>query len=250
MKVVIIEDEKLSADHLQHLLGSLEEDIQVVAKLNSVARAYSWIISNETADLIFLDIELGDGNAFDLLDITKIKTPIIFTTAYNEFAIKAFRYNSIDYILKPIEKSELVRAIKKLKDSNHSSTSLEMIKEVLQRELPKQYKQRFLVKSGNQLKSIEITEISYFYSEDRYTQIVEWDGTKSFVDYSLEDLEQILNPEQFFRLNRKVFCSIRSVKNISSYFNGRLSIRLEPSFHEQIVVSREKVKPFKEWLDK
>jgi DNA-binding LytR/AlgR family response regulator len=250
MKVVIIEDEKLNADHLESVLESLDYGINVIAKLNSVAKAYSWFINNNPPDLIFLDIELGDGTAFDLLDISKIDIPIIFTTAYNEYAVQAFRYNSIDYILKPIGKAEVKRALEKHEKNKVNAPSVELIRSVLSNDFPKQFKQRFLVKSGNNLVTIDISEIAYFFSEDSYTHIMDFKGKKWLIDYSLEDLEEILNPVHFFRLNRKVFSSIKSINTISSYFNGRLSVQLLPVFNDQIVISREKVKTFKDWLDR
>ncbi len=248
MRVIIIEDEKWTADLLKNMLIKLDEDIEVIATLSSVAMAYSWLMDNEEPDLIFMDIELGDGTAFDLLEVIKIKSNIIFTTAYNQYAIKAFKYNSIDYLLKPVEKGELIKAIAKWKSQRKNEPSMDLIN-ALKKELNQNFKQRFLVKSGDKYQTIESGEIAYFFSEDSYTQIMTKDGKKWFIDYSLEDLDEIMDPAQFFRLNRKVMSSVNAIEQIASYFNGRLAVRLRPEFADQIVISREKVKPFKEWLD-
>ncbi|QNL20523.1 response regulator transcription factor [Hyphobacterium sp. CCMP332] len=249
MKVIIIEDEKLTADHLKNLLLQIDEEIEVLGSLNSVTMAYSWFMDNPEPDLIFMDIELGDGTAFDLLDIIKIKSNIIFTTAYNQHAIKAFKYNSIDYLLKPLEKGELIKAIEKWKSQKDNNPSMDLIN-ALKKELNQNYKHRFLVKSGDKFKTIESEQIAYFFSEDSYTHIMTKEGKKWFVDYSLEDLDEIMDPNAFFRLNRKVISSVSAIEQISSYFNARLSVRLMPEFKDQIIISRERVKAFKAWLDK
>ncbi len=249
MKVIIIEDEKLTADHLKSLLLQIDEKMEIIGNLNSVTMAYSWFMDNPEPDLIFMDIELGDGTAFDLLDIIKVKSNIIFTTAYNQHAIKAFKYNSIDYLLKPLEKGELIKAIEKWKNQKNNNPSMDLI-HALKKELNQNYKQRFLVKSGDKYTTIESEQIAYFFSEESYTHIMTKEGKKWFVDYSLEDLDEIMDPRFFFRLNRKVISSVSAIEQISGYFNARLSVRLNPEFKDQIIISREKVKAFKAWLDK
>lgn len=249
MRAVIVEDEKWTADRLKSLIEKNFPEIKIEAVLSSVAISYSWFMDNEHPDVVFMDIELGDGTSFDLMDILKIKSSLIFTTAYNQHAIKAFRYNSVDYLLKPIEEEELIRAVNKMRSMKLKQDNDDLLIE-LRRQLNKSYKERFLVKTGDKFKTINTSEIAYIYSEDSYTQIVDKESQKYFIDYSLEDLDEIMDPGAFFRLNRKVISSIGAIDQIASYFNGRLIVSLIPEFNDQIVISREKVKPFKEWLDK
>ncbi len=248
MGFLIVEDEKLSAERLVDLLTALDEVDQQIDIANSMEAAKKWLSDNPEPELIFLDIELGDGTAFDLLGETKLNAPVIFTTAYDQHAIKAFKFNSIDYLLKPIDPSELKSSLEKWmlsKDPNNSAPDWKELKNMIDGN----YKKRFLVKSGDQFHTIPIEEISYFFSEDSYTFLLSKEHKKWIIDYSLEDLEEVLDPQRFFRLNRKLIAPVEAIKNVSSYFNGRLVVKLSPDFQEQIVISREKVKPFKSWLD-
>ena len=248
MGFLVVEDEKLSAERLVDLLGSAAPEGEISFVANSLASAKSWLEENPEPELIFLDIELGDGTAFDLLKELNPNSPIIFTTAYDEHALKAFKFNSIDYLLKPIDKDELQSALQKWESSKAAGAPSPDWNE-LKNMIEGNYKKRFLVKSGDRFLTIPLEEIAYFFSEDSYTFLLSREGKKWIIDYSLEDLQEVLDPKEFFRLNRKVISPLDAIENVSSYFNGRLLVKLSPEFEDQIVISREKVKPFKSWLD-
>jgi DNA-binding LytR/AlgR family response regulator len=247
MKVIIIEDEILAQEYLQGLLTSL--DIEVVDKIDSVKNAIKWFLKNPKPDLIFLDIELGDGLCFEIFEVIEITCPIIFTTAYDEYAIKAFKVNSIDYLLKPIDKEELKQAIQKyhrLRTAEHTKPGLEKAIEMISGP----YKSRFIVKVGDKIKSLTAQEIMYFKSENKGTYAATKDKRKYLIDYSLDKLESLLDPVDFFRVNRNYYLNYQAILDIISYSNSRLKINLTGNQHEEIVVSRDKVKLFKSWLDR
>lgn len=250
MKAVIIEDEKLSADHLETLLKKLDDSIEIIARFDSVKKSVEAIKKGITADLFFMDIHLADGLSFDIFSQTHFSTPVIFTTAFDAYAIKAFKVNSIDYLLKPIDINELKTALTKFKKTNklNQQSIIENISLAYQN-LNKQYKNRFMVKIGDTITSIKTDEISHFISEDGLVLLVT--GTKRYVvDYTLDALEELIAPDAFFRINRKVIVNISSIKKVSSYFNGRLKLISDSLNEEECIVSRERVTEFKEWLDK
>jgi DNA-binding LytR/AlgR family response regulator len=250
MKVIIIEDEPLNARYLEDLLLKSGEAITVVEKLPSVKSAIQYLNGKPAIDLIFADIHLGDGLCFDIFSEVKTEIPIIFTTAYDHYAIQAFKLNSLDYLLKPIDKEELIHALQKFKKYNTSQFSIS--KELLftLHELqPIQYKERFIVKKADLLLPIATKEITCFKSEQNVVFLVTHQGKEHPVDFTLEQLESVLNPNLFFRINRKVLLSMESATNISTHFNSRLKINHSALNEEQAIVSRERVSDFKKWLE-
>lgn len=251
MKAIIIEDEKLTAERLLNLIKRNFAEIQIVAILNSVNDSVKWLNSNPSPNLIFMDIELGDGTSFDILDNYNSNSSIIFTTAYNEYAVKAFKYNSVDYLLKPIDESELKNAVEKIKSLSVPKDEVTFSIDELKRYFKKEYRSRFLVKTGEQMFPISTDNIAYFYSEDGYSFIKLNNNKKHIIDYSLDEIIQQLDPKHFFRLNRKYICSLKAINSIVPHFNGRLLVNLVPQKDsEPIMVSRERAKSFKFWLNK
>ena len=251
IKVIIIEDEKPSARRLQRMLSAI--NIEAEAMLHSVSEAVSWFQNNEHPDLILLDIQLSDGLSFEIFEQVTVKSAIIFTTAYDEYALKAFKLNSIDYLLKPIDDEELVVAIEKLKinqPENHDIlVDINQIKRLLVNPLDRNYKKRFTIKVGMHLRIVETRNIECFYSENKATYAFTLDRKNYLMDLSLEQLEDELDPLKFFRVNRKFLVHVDAISDIISYTNSRLQIKLHHFSESEIIVSREKVKEFKKWLD-
>lgn len=250
MTAVIVEDEEFAAKRLAQLVGELTPDIEIVAELNSVESGAAWFMMNDRPDLVFLDIQLNDGYGFDILDGIEDHPPVIFTTAYNEFAIRGFKYNGVDYLLKPIVKSDLKAALEKFKKNvtRNGHTSTENLKHLKQL-FRKEYKHRFMVKVGNQFRSFNVEDIAYFKSNEGLICLYTHTGQSFPIEYTIDQLENILNPIHFFRINRKFMVSVKSVIEIHSYFNSRLLLKLLPKEEEEIIVSRERTTNFKRWLD-
>ena len=251
MLTIIIEDEKPAARLLQRKLE--KQNIIVDVMLHSVEESIAWFSNNEHPDLIFLDIQLSDGLSFEIFEKVAIKSAIIFTTAYDEYALKAFKLNSIDYLLKPIDEDELEIAVTKFKANLPKvETSLqldfEQIKKMFQNPFDKNYKTRFTVKIGQQLKVILIEDIECFYSENKGTYIHTFDNRDYLIDSTLEVLEQELDPKNFFRISRKFIVPLKSIKEILLYSNSRLKIILPTYKDDEVIVSREKVQEFKTWI--
>lgn len=250
MRVVILEDEKLSAEHLQAMLKRVEPSIEVLQVFDSVKKSVEYFKKNQEADLLFVDIHLADGISFEIFSKVKIEVPIIFTTAYDEYAIKAFKLNSVDYLLKPIDIEELKVAIEKFKKGIQAKQSIiaEDLSEIIQN-VHKQYKNRFMVKIGDTISSLKTEDINYFLSEDGLVLAITLQNKKYPIDYTLDQLEEMVSPELFFRINRKVLVNINSVQKASAYFNSRLKLSVAGLNEEDAVVSRERVADFKKWLD-
>lgn len=250
MKVLIIEDEKPAARRLSRMLEKM--DIGVNAMLHSVEESLVWFQNNEHPDLIFLDIQLSDGLSFEIFDTIKITSAIIFTTAYDEYALQAFKLNSIDYLLKPIDTDELKNAVVKYKERipNRQAMAIDFdeIKNLLINPLDREYKKRFTVKIGQHLKMIPIDSIECFYSENKGTYIHTNDNRDYLLDLTLEQLESELDPQSFFRVSRKFYVNIQAIKDIISYTNSRLQIKLNSYQDQQVIVSRERVRDFKDWI--
>jgi len=243
--IVIIEDEKPAARRLVRMLQ--KENLSVETILSSVKTAINWFLNNEQPQLIFADIHLTDGLSFEIFEQISIKSPIIFTTAYDQYAIKAFKVNSIDYLLKPIKQEDLQNALKKYR-SNHKELS-NNIKNLLESiEKPNNYKQRFIVKYGTHLQSIHISEIDYFYSQNKITFLVTENEEEFILDYSLDKLEKLLMPTMFIRVNRQFIVSHKAIKDIINYNNSRLKIILNSNNLKETIISRERVKKFLNWL--
>ncbi len=251
MKVIIIEDEKPSARRLQRMLDSL--DIKVETLLHSVKESIDWFQNNNHPDLIFLDIQLSDGLSFEIFDAVSITSAIIFTTAYDEYALQAFKLNSIDYLLKPIDDEELESAINqfKIRIPQQQSVTLDFneIKKMLTNPIEREYKKRFSVKVGQHLKLINIDEIECFYSENKGTYLHTSGGRNYLLDTTLDNLQNELEPHTFFRINRKFFVNIHAIKDMISYTNSRLQIKLKSYNEQEVIVARERVRDFKEWLE-
>ena len=251
MNVIIIEDEKPSARRLQRMLKSLNIEAQTM--LHSVEESIVWFQNNTHPDLIFLDIQLSDGLSFEIFEVTNIKSAIIFTTAYDEYALQAFKLNSIDYLLKPIDTDDLAFAVKKYQERQPQKEAVTLdfsdIKKLLINPIDREYKKRFSVKVGQHLKLINIDEIECFYSENKGTYLHTNTGRNYLLDSTLEYLEQELEPQTFFRVNRKFFVNINAIKDMVNYTNSRLQIKLNTYNDDEVIVARERVKDFKNWLE-
>lgn len=252
-KVLIIEDEKPAADWLKQLILKFDQQISVLTVIDSVSGAEEWFQHHSAPDLIFMDIQLADGLSFEIFERVKVPCPVIFTTAYEEYAVKAFKVNSIDYLLKPIAWSELEAAMQKfgkqfLKVQTAPLVTVELLSKVKEI-LRKQYKTRFIIKVGEHLKSIPVEEILYFYSLEKATYLCTSDFRTYLIDYSLDRISEMVDEQRFFRINRKYILSNLSIADIVVYSNSRLKIKLKKADEEPIIVSRDKVPGFKEWLD-
>ena len=250
MTTIIIEDEKPAARLLQRKLEKIEVKVDVM--LHSVEEAINWFNTNIHPDLIFLDIQLSDGLSFEIFEQIDIKSAVIFTTAYDEYALKAFKLNSIDYLLKPIDEDDLEVAVAKFKNRFPKQESIQMdfeqIKKMFSNPTEKQYKNRFTVKIGQQLKVISIEEVECFYSENKGTYIHTLENRNYLIDCTLEQLETELEPKNFFRVSRKFIIPLKAIKEISMYSNSRLKVILPTYKDDEIIVAREKVSDFKDWL--
>lgn len=251
LKVLIIEDEKPSARRLQRMLERL--DVSVNEMLHSVEEAINWFQENEHPDLIFLDIQLSDGLSFEIFDVVEVKSAIIFTTAFDEYALQAFKLNSIDYLLKPIDDEELEMAVAKYKErvpkSQNVQLNFEDIKKLLQNPVGREYKKRFTTKIGQHIKMIPVDEIECFFSENKGTYAHTYEGRNYLLDTTLEQLEEELEPKVFFRINRKFYVNLNAIRDIISYTNSRLQLKLHSYKEEEVVVARERVKDFKIWIE-
>ena len=253
MKVVIIEDEELAASKLERQLHKIDDNINVIAKLESVADAIVWFKSN-SCDLIFLDIHLSDGVSFKIFESVKVKTPIIFTTAYDQYAIQAFKLNSLDYLLKPISKKDLANALDKYQEqasiaSNLPNIDMSSLIEAMEGS-QQEYKERFLIKRGDHIQTISISDVAYFFAEGKYSFLIDKKGEEHLIDLTLEKLTNLLNPKQFFRINRQFIVGIDSIKEMYAWTKSRVKLELNPTAKQETIVSVERSPEFKKWLDK
>ena len=250
LNIIIIEDEKPAARLLQRKIEKI--GLQVNTLLHSVEESIAWFQNNSHPDLIFLDIQLSDGLSFELFEQIEINSSVIFTTAYDEYALRAFKLNSIDYLLKPIDEDELSSAISKFKNqfqkNTISSLDFEAINRMLVNPIEKEYKTRFSVKIGQQIKVISIDEIECFYSENKGTYIHTLDNRNYLTDVTLEVLETEINPKDFYRVSRKFIISLKAIKEIQMFSNSRLKISLTSYSDDEIIVARERVSEFKNWI--
>ncbi|MEP1035060.1 LytTR family DNA-binding domain-containing protein [Ekhidna sp.] len=247
MKALIIEDEKLTADRLLKLVNE-HTSINILNTCYSVKSARQWINENECPELLFLDIQLGDGTGFDVLESLETFPHVIFTTAFDKYVLEAFKYNSVDYLLKPVQSDKLVLAIEKLKKVRVQGDLSDVIGN-LKSQLSSAYKQKFLVKTGLKYASIPVQDIAYFYSESSTTYLKTNHEESMIVDHSLDEIEELIDPSCFFRVNRYMLICDKNIVSIDSYFNNRLLLSVKPEYKENIIVSREKVRSFKDWLD-
>lgn len=252
MKVLIIEDEKLAADHLSSLIHRYDAAIEIIDRLNSIEKSVAWFSDHPQPDLAFFDIQLADGISFEIFEQVDISCPVIFTTAFNEYALKAFKVNSIDYLLKPIDFDELKGALDKYHRNHDQKTNsgYQFIAENVLNMLTDKYKQRFVIKVGEHIRSIPITNILYFYSLEKATFLTTADNHNYVIDYSLDQIEQLVDPSKFFKINRKYIISMEAVQDIIAYSNSRLKIELVHTNDMDAIVARERVVNFKRWLDR
>jgi two-component system response regulator LytT len=250
MNIIIIEDEKPAARLLQRKVEKL--GLQVNTLLHSVEESIDWFNSNVHPDLIFLDIQLSDGLSFEIFETITIKSAVIFTTAYDEYALRAFKLNSIDYLLKPIDEEDLETAVNKFKARTSSAPNLsldfEMIKKMLVNPVDKSYKKRFTIKMGQQLKMIPIEEVECFYSENKGTYLHTFENRDYLLDNTLEQLETELDPKDFYRVSRKFIVPMKGIKEIQIHSNSRLKVILPTYKDDEVIVARERVNDFKDWL--
>ena len=261
MNVLIIEDEDLAVRKLRKLVAEVDPTLSIQGVTVSIEDSVAWLQANTPPDLIFMDIELADGQSFEIFEQVDIRSRVIFTTSYDEYALQAFKVNSIDYLLKPIQREDLERSLKKLRDlTNGNETSPAQVEplniEKLLRELQvgvgfnKDYRKRFLVKQAQKLLSVEVGDILYFYTDERFSFFKTRQNQKFLVDYTLDELDDLLDPNQFFRVNRGLIVTHNSVEQIQPYFGNRLALSLRPVYDKEALVSREKVSDFKKWMGK
>lgn len=251
MNYAIVEDEQLAASRLEKLIKELRPHYSLVGKAESTKRAKELLL-RQGVDLIFLDIELSDGISLELFESAKIKVPVIFTTAYDQYALRAFKLNSVDYLLKPIDPGELQRSIEKFEEVFTRKVHEPLEPQLLQSlyaKITHKYKERFVVKIGDHLKAINIEEISAIYSDDKMTFIQTRNGHRFIVDYTVEHIHDLLDPALFFRISRKYIIRMDSIKDMLQFTNSRLRLIVEGLNREDVVVAREKVQEFKHWLD-
>lgn len=254
MDILIIEDEQLGAEKLARLIKSIDESIQIVGNTRSIKSSVEWLMEHEHPDIILMDIELTDGQSFEIFSHLSIKSMVIFTTSYDEYALQAFKVNSVDYLLKPIKKEELKNALDKFQEwqvkFSSPALNIQQLINGLKQQQPKSWRARFLVKQGQKLVSIETSEIAYLYAEGRLSYFITWDKQKYVLDYTIEELEEMLDPQQFYRANRAFLIHIKSVSQIHNYFNSKLKLDLQPATDKEVLISREKAAEFKDWMGK
>ncbi|MCK6611135.1 MAG: LytTR family DNA-binding domain-containing protein [Bacteroidia bacterium] len=252
IRALIIEDESLAAKRLEAMIRKCEPEIEIITHLSSISAAVNWLATNKQPDLFFMDIHLEDGLSFSIFEKADISAPVIFTTAFDEYTIKAFKVNSIDYLLKPINADDLAKSIEKYKKLNaHFSTGGIDFKALLANFIPKEesYKNRFLVSSGSNFHTLEVSEIAYFHAEDKLAYLVTKTGRQFPIDFSLDKLIGLLNPQQFFRINRQFIISSASIQKMTKYAANKIKLQLNPSPEKDVFVSLEKYTDFKKWLD-
>jgi DNA-binding LytR/AlgR family response regulator len=255
MKVLIIEDEELGVERLTKHLNAIDPAIEVVGTAGSISDSVKWLHNHPHPDIILMDIELSDGQSFAIFNEVDIKSTVIFTTSYDEFALKAFKVNSIDYLLKPIKKDDLKNSLEKYNQLKQQyapspAVQIETLLSELKQQQKRSYRNRFLVKQGQRLVSIETTEIAYFFAEGRLCFFKTWNKAKYIVDYTLDELEEMLDPQEFYRANRGFIVQVKCIAQIHTHLNGKLLLELEPPTEKEVVISREKASEFKEWLGK
>jgi two-component system, LytTR family, response regulator LytT len=256
MQVVIIEDEALAAEKLTAMLAAFDRHIQVAATLPSVEQAVVWLQQHPAPDLVLADIHLEDGLCFEIFQQVTLTCPVIFTTAYDQYAIRAFQVHSIDYLLKPVQFDKLAHSLNKLKglqehfqDTGPQQARLADLVRVLKPGADA-YKSRFLVKAGSRIRAVKTNDIAYIYADQKLNLLVTHDGQKYPVDFSLDDLTLMLDPMLFFRVNRRLITHIDAATEIHPYFKGRLKLALHPPLDMEVIISSERTPSFKAWLDK
>jgi DNA-binding LytR/AlgR family response regulator len=249
--VLIIEDEEAAYNRLQKMITAAMSDAQILQPVVSIKSAIEWLEANPAPDLIFLDVHLADGQSFEIFKTTKVTSPIIFTTAYDQYALEAFKVNSIDYLLKPIKKEELKRAIDKFNAFNGGAVPEVNFQKLLATLQTQQtaHKQRFVVRYGEHIKTIETTDVAYFYTENKGNFLVTKENKRFAIDYNLDQLEELLDPKKFFRINRQFIIAFHAITEMFTYTKSRVLIKLNPPSKLETIVSSERSASFKAWLD-
>lgn len=258
MDLLIVEDEQLGYERLAKLLKEIRPGATIIGHTLSIHQTVQWLRKHPAPDLIFMDIELADGQCFEIFNQVEVLTPIIFTTSYDEYALRAFKLNSIDYLLKPVRKEELDQSITKflqVRQPGHQGglqrQIASLLQEFQQRSGPDRYRHRFLVKFGQRLLSIDTAEIAWFHAEGKICFLKTWENQRYLIDYTLEELSQLMDPREFYRINRGYIVHIKAIKSINAYFKGKLILQLHPrSDDNDVIVSKEKAAEFKAWLGK
>ena len=250
IRIVMLEDEEPAAKRLQKLIRETESDAEIVAVLDSIAKAKTWLQQNPSPDLMLVDIHLADGISLELFKQTQVQCPLIFTTAYDEYALQAFKLNSIDYLLKPVKKEELFNALEKFrkqKAKEQPPVDVQKLLETMQQPAA-QYRDRFIIRYGEHIKTIEVKDVSYFYTESRANFLVTVEGKRYVIDFNLDGLERMLNPKNFFRINRQFIVSLNAIEDMTAWTKARVLIKLKPSNKQETIVSTERSPEFKKWL--
>lgn len=251
MKAVIIEDERLASDLLKNIIKQLDEDIEIIATLQTIEESVEWLKNNHHPDIMFVDIHLADGSSFSIFEKTDVKCPIVFTTAYEEYALKAFEVNSIDYLLKPINKDDLQRALNKYKNLKGEDRNLDykkIINHFFNEGNVNNYKKYFLVPERDKLIPLAVKDIAYIYIDLKLTKVVTYSGKVHYLNQNLDEIMNQLNPKKFFRANRQYIVAHESIKDISMWFGNKISLNLVLPTEEKIIVSKARVSEFKNWF--
>jgi DNA-binding LytR/AlgR family response regulator len=250
MQVIIIEDETPAAERLAKMLQTISNDIAVAGRYDSVESAVKYFQSPGSIDLVFMDIQLADGLSFDIFPQVTVKAPVIFTTAFDQYTLKAFKVNSIDYLLKPIDESELKNAVEKYRQLYHKKETdfSEKILKLVQEMNTTRYKERLLIKRGQQLSFLKTENAAFCYADGKLCYAVDFNSTKYLLESNLIQLEEQLDPTKFYRINRNLMVNIEAVKKVHTWLGGRLKIEVSPSTTAETIVSRERVNGFKDWL--
>jgi two-component system LytT family response regulator len=254
MNVLIIEDEPLAAEKLSGLITACAPEANILGVVSSVEETVHWLNAHPAPDLLFSDIQIADGLSFEVFRQVEVTCPVIFTTAYDQYAIEAFEVNSIDYLLKPVKREKLAHSLEKFRQmrSNFATPPIqEQLDELMEmmKSGGKHFKTRFLVKQGTRIRPVKTEEIAYFYSRDKLTFLVDQQGKEFVVDHSLDEIVGLVNPTEFFRANRKFVISLEAAQEIHPYFKGRVKLMLSPPTKEEVIVSSERTPLFKTWLD-
>ncbi len=256
MKILIIEDEALAVKQLRHMILNYDPSVEIVGTLDSVEASVAWFQTHEPPDLLLADIELVDGQSFDIFEQVPVQCPVIFTTAYDEYALRAFQVHSVDYLLKPIQEEVLHKSLRKLGEmkklygKGDAGIDLKALGALL-RQGPspaETYRDRFLLKQGARLIPVEVHEVAYFFTRDRLTFAKTWDGRSLAMDYTLDELEHLLDPKRFYRVNRQFILCPKAVEKIHLHFNYRLKVDLKPAAEEEVFISRDKATEFRTWM--
>ncbi|UFH53486.1 LytTR family DNA-binding domain-containing protein [Spirosoma sp. KNUC1025] len=256
MNILLIEDEELAVRKLSKLLQEIDPTVQIVGSMASVRASVDFLKSQPAPDLILMDIELADGQSFEIFEQTPVESPVIFTTSYDEYALKAFKVNSIDYLLKPIKRHELEASLAKHKRLLDRPVVQErvafdsLVQQLRQQLQPTEHRKRFLVRHLTQWMPVEVSDIAYFFSEEGVSLFRTKTNQKFSIDYTLDELESMLDPSQFFRANRQFIVDITAVQQIHPHFNNKLKLTLKPASEHEILVSRERATDFKKWMGK